>query len=76
MRLTGWTCPAGGPTELTAVGESSSSSMWICLILSLSFLKKVVQLERQQGWGLAGEGGGGAVAGTAGMTNKFITVPV
>ncbi|XP_064450028.1 pleckstrin homology domain-containing family A member 6 isoform X2 [Mirounga angustirostris] len=27
MRLTGWTCPAGGPTELTAGGESSSSMM-------------------------------------------------
>ncbi|XP_039737757.1 pleckstrin homology domain-containing family A member 6 isoform X6 [Pteropus medius] len=27
MRLTGWTCQADGPTELTAAGESSSSMM-------------------------------------------------
>lgn len=56
MSPTGWTCWAGGPMELTPVGESSSSSM---LSVSLMpYFLKVVELERWQGWGRLVRAGG------------------
>lgn len=60
MRLTGWTCQADGPTELTAAGESSSSSMLSVAFLSFFFSLKLSNLKggKARGWELAAEGGG------------------
>lgn len=80
MRLTGWTCPAGGPTELTVVGESSSSSMLVSLFFLFQFFSFKLSNLKSGGVGgrleKVGEAVGEAVAARAGMTNKFITMPV
>lgn len=76
MRLTGWTFRAGGPTELTVVGESSSSSMLVSLFFLFQFFSFKLSNLKSGGAGGRLEKVGEAVAARAGMTNKFITMPV